>query len=47
MDKEVELIKEAVNYMLGADLTDENGWTKEDIDILNKIKNKEFTIIFK
>lgn len=47
MSKDMELIKEAIEYTLGADLTEENGWAKEYIESLNKLKNEEFTITFK
>ncbi|MBD5589243.1 hypothetical protein [Clostridium botulinum] len=47
MNKEVELIKEAVGNLLNAELLEENGWTEEDIEILNKLKDKDFDIIFK
>ncbi|APF26599.1 hypothetical protein ACXATD_002637 [Clostridium sporogenes] len=47
MKKEVELIKEAVENLLNAELLEENGWTEEDIEILNKLKDKDFYITFK
>lgn len=47
IQKEVTLIKEAVEYLMGADLSEENGWSKDDIEMLNKLKKKDFSIIFK
>lgn len=37
---ELRLIAEAVDYLLGADLTEENGWTDSDIDTLEGILAK-------
>lgn len=47
MDSYEEIIKEAVDYLLGAELLEENGYTKEMIEKLNKLKNEEFEVIFK
>jgi len=37
---EVELILEALDYLLGAGLEEENGWTSTDIATLNLISLK-------
>lgn len=47
MTKEVSLIKEAVNYLLDAELLEENGWTKEDVEILKKISETKFELVWK
>ncbi|WP_179089075.1 hypothetical protein [Paenibacillus odorifer] len=47
MEEVVELIKESVEYLLGAELLEENGWTKEKINILKKISREDFEILFK
>lgn len=45
--KEVHSIKQAVDHLLECDLTEENGWTKEEIQSLEKISEKDFEIRFK
>lgn len=39
-DNELRLIGEAVDYLLGADLVEENGWTKNDIATLKRIQKR-------
>lgn len=39
---EKRLIGEAVNYLLGANLDEENGWSKEDVKILHSLCVKYF-----
>ena len=43
----VLLIKYAVEHLLDSELTYENGWVESDIEILNNLKNRQFTIEFK
>lgn len=48
IDKEkVGLIIEAVEYLLGAELLEENGWTDEKVDFLNSIVKKEVELSIK
>lgn len=47
MSEAVELIKQAVDRLLECDLAEENGWTEKDIQILEKISQREFEINFK
>ncbi|WPQ59843.1 hypothetical protein [Paenibacillus polymyxa] len=47
MDKEVELIKEAVGRLLEAELLEENGWDEEEIAILHRLSTDDFKVIFK
>lgn len=42
LSKEIKLIKEAVGHLLEAELLDKNGWTKEDVETLENIFEKEF-----
>ena len=42
-----DLIKYAIEYLLEADLREENGYTKDIIKKLEKIKNNDFEIKFK
>ena len=37
---ELQMIAEAVDYLLGAELTEEDGWTDDDIDALYSIADK-------
>ena len=39
-NKELTLISEAVDYLLGAELLEEDGWTLEDIEVLHSIQSK-------
>lgn len=36
-EDEKRLIGEAVNYLLGAELVEENGWSKEDVNTLHSL----------
>lgn len=45
--KEIELIKQAVDRLLECELLEENGWTKEDVQSLEKISKREFEISWK
>lgn len=47
MDSYEEIIKDAVCYLLDGELLEENGYTKEIIEKLERIKNDEFEIVFK
>ncbi|TVY09890.1 hypothetical protein [Paenibacillus cremeus] len=48
MDVKVEdLVKEAVDHLLEAELLEVNGWTKEHIKLLKKLSSKDFDVIFK
>lgn len=42
--KAKELIKYALEYLNNAELLEENGWTLEDIELLNTLLNKDFDI---
>lgn len=42
--KEVELIKYSIEYLLGGELLEENGWTDETIGILENLYDREFDI---
>jgi hypothetical protein len=44
MDKTVELIKQAVDRLLECELLEGNGWTKQDIETLEKISTEDFAI---
>lgn len=44
---QVELIKQAAEHLLDAELLEENGWKKEDIEFLQKVVNQDFEIKFK
>lgn len=46
MSKTVELIKEAATYLLEGDLRKENGWTDENIKLLEQVKNENFEVNF-
>ncbi len=37
---ELSVIRYAVDYLLGAELLEENGWTDKDIDALNSVLKK-------
>lgn len=45
-EKAIELIKYSVDYLLGVDLRDENGWSEENIKILEKLRDTKFNIQF-
>ncbi|WP_457195911.1 hypothetical protein [Paenibacillus polymyxa] len=45
--KTEDLVKEAIDYLLEAELTEENGWTEDHIELLKKISREEFEIVFK
>lgn len=45
--KVVALIKNAVDHLLEAELREENGWTKEDVELLEKVSTQDFEIEFK
>lgn len=47
MSREIELIKEAVDRLLECELLPENGWTLEDIEILEKISDSDFEVNYK
>lgn len=47
MERVVELIKESVDRLLECELTEENGWTKEDIKTLEKISESDFEVNWK
>lgn len=47
IDKVKKLIKTSVEYLLDGELLEENGWTKEDLIILNALMIKDFEIKFK
>lgn len=47
MNKIVEMVKEAVDRLLEAELLEENGWTEEDISILTKLSEEDFDVVFK
>ena len=39
---ESRLIGEAVDYLLGADLVEENGWSKNDIKVLQSLRERYY-----
>jgi len=39
-DFELDIIEYAVDYLLDAELLEEDGWTKKDIKALNTIRDK-------
>jgi len=39
---EKRLIGEAVEYLLGANLVEENGWSKKDIEILQSLSERYY-----
>lgn len=45
-NKVVYLIKQACEHLLDAELLEENGWDKEDRDILLKVLSDDFTVTF-
>lgn len=45
--KEVELIKIAIDHLLGAGLAPDNGWTEEEIQMLRKLLSTDFEIVKK
>lgn len=45
--KEVATIKHAVDHLLDCELTEENGWSEEDIASLQKVSTEAFEIVFK
>lgn len=47
MSREVEIIVEAIDYLLGADLREENGWTEDTVNKLEELKKGEFILINK
>lgn len=47
MEKVKGLIQQAAQYLSEAELTEENGWTEEDIKTLEFISNNDFDIQFK
>lgn len=47
MAKEVQLIKFAIDHLLGAELLSENGWSTEDIETLKKLNESDFDIVIK
>lgn len=46
MDINIEMIKEAVDYLMGADLREENGWSNEKIEVLEKLRDMDFNVDF-
>ena len=46
-NKEIKLIKTAIDYLLEAELLPENGWTEEDISILEELSEINFGIVKK
>jgi TATA-binding protein-associated factor Taf7 len=44
---EVESIKQAVDHLLECDLTEENGWTEEEINKLEKVSSNDFELRWK
>ena len=44
---EVAVIKQAVDHLLECELTEENGWSQEDISSLEKVSEQPFEIRFK
>lgn len=42
-----DLIKEAVSHLLEAELIEENGWTKEHIELLRQVRDNDFAVVFK
>lgn len=47
MTKEVELVKTAIEYLLGGELLPENGWSEEDVQILENLLESDFEIVKK
>lgn len=47
MEKVRNLIQRAVEYLSEAELLEENGWTEEDIELLEYIKTTDFEVKFK
>ena len=45
--EKVDSIIEAVEYLLGAELLEENGWTDEKVSFLNSIVRKEVKLSIK
>lgn len=41
-----ELIQQATTHLLEAELLEENGWSKEDVEILEYIAQNDFRIEF-
>lgn len=46
-EKVVNIVVEAIDYLLGADLREENGWTEDTINKLEELKKGEFILINK
>ncbi len=44
MTKTEEMVKEAATHLLEGELLEENGWFKEDIDILTRLQKDDFEI---
>ena len=47
MEKVKSLIKQATEHLSEAELLEANGWTKEDVELLNYITHTDFEIKFK
>jgi len=46
VNREVELIKEAVDRLLECELAEENGWTQQDIETLERVSSSQFKVQF-
>lgn len=45
-DINIKVVKDAIDYLLGADLREENGWTEKEIEALERLRDKNFKVIF-